>query len=242
MKGHNKEPNHDQKVSRFLPRPGMNVVCALHIDEEAKIIDARSAMIYDCGNDMIIISQTNPVIESDMIGKKIEISYLCKDSAREGLVGVIEKIIDDYQLNSSKKVQAIILREFSKIKGYNLRFAHRVVPTKDSNVGLCTYFGDELDIVDISVLGIRFAAKREAEYKRGQEINLQLRVDDKYYDIILRIIRKETDKMIDGREVNFFGAKFININEHLRDRLFKIIRETERKRAFSHKFKRYPTE
>ncbi|MGA1869799.1 MAG: PilZ domain-containing protein [bacterium] len=234
-----KDKDHISDINEFLIRPGMNVVCALRIDEENGEIDTRTAMIYDSIKDEIIMSQTNPSLYPEWVGKRIEVTYLRDDYVRVGLSANIHKIIDDYQLSSSNTVQAIILNEFSHIKNYNLRFAHRVTPIKECHIYLFMPGGQNFDIMDISVSGVKFAVPKSIKFKRNEVIRLQIKVNNEFYNISVRIVRQETNKVYDEKDVTFIGAQFINITEHLGHRLFKIIREIERKTAFSHKFERY---
>ncbi|MGA1869798.1 MAG: PilZ domain-containing protein [bacterium] len=235
-----KENNVSYKGHSLLP--GMNIDCAMTIDSSRESIDVRKALIYASFTDELIISQTNPPVPSYWVGRKMEVTYLNKEgnTIRRGVSCKIKEIIKDYKLTSSKTAQAIALKDISGVKDYNFRFAYRVKPLKEYDINLFTMDGKKLDIIDISGLGVRFSHGKLSQYQLNQKIVLNLEVKSKSHKIDAKVIWKKPNQMINGEEVDYIGAQFINLDGILADKLFKIIREIERHIAFSQKFHQYP--
>ena len=216
-----------------LIRPGTKAECAVRVDEKTQEIDIRQAVIYDCLDDEIIISQTDPQLLPSFAGEKIAITYIDgKDNVRRGFSGKINKIINDYQLSSSQTVTAVVLTDFSDLKEYNIRLLYRVRPTEESDIRLSTSDDETLDIIDISASGVKFRHSQSWKFKIDQEIKLYLRLHGKPYEISGRVVRKDYSRLT--RKPEFVAVRFLDLSKHLEDELVRTVREIERHIRFEH--------
>lgn len=214
-----------------LIRPGTKVECAVKIDEVNEEIDVRQAVIYDSFEDEIIMSQTTPELLSPFAGKRIAVTYIeGKDNVRKGLSGKVNKIIKDYKLSSSQTVPAIVLTELSDLKEYNIRLLYRVRPPEESDIKLSTSDNEMLEIVDISVSGVKFCHSQSWKLKVNQEIKLCLKLHDEPHEVSARVVRKEEGQHT--RKVEYVAVQFLGLSKHSEDELAKTVREIERNIRF----------
>ncbi|MGA1824915.1 MAG: hypothetical protein ACMUIP_09635 [bacterium] len=229
-----REKNNSEYENHFL-FPGMNIDCAVAINTQNESIDVRKALIYESFTDELIISQTEPPVPSYWIGKEMDVTYLNKqkNNIRCGVSCKINEVMKDYKLSSFEAVQAISLKDISGLKEYNFRFAYRVKPLKNYDISLFTIDNEELEIINISGLGVKFKmCESRDDYKLNRKIKLILQVKSKSYELSAKVI---------WEKALFIGAQFWDLDGVLADKLFKIIREIERTIAFNNKFHQYRT-
>lgn len=214
-------------------RPGMNVDCAITIDENKDILDVRKATIYDASSSKIIISQTSPELLPSNVGNKIAVTYVdSSQDVRMGKSGVIISLIKDYHLSSSQIVNAAILTGFSGIKKFNLRFAYRLRPSDGFGIRLLLNGDTEVDIIDLSALGVRFRHEKLRDFSYGQKIHFHLSTKQKSYKLNAVVVRKNDCTESSNKIVEHVAVRFTDLNGRVEDELNMLIREIERKSVF----------
>ncbi len=218
-----------------LLRPGIRAECVISLDEQRNKVDVRNVMVYDSSAEELVISQTSPRLLPSIVGKRIAVTYVDHNvNVRYGVTGKVEKIIKNYRLSSSQTVAAVILTELSLLKEYNIRMSYRVRSSEDSPVILTTNYDEQLEIIDISASGVKFAHKKIREFKKDQVITLLLRLQIKTHEVKARVVRKEQGKGI--RDIEFVAVQFLNISKKLEDQLARKVREIERQNRYKQMF------
>jgi len=218
-------------------KPGMNVDCAIELDDRNESLEIRKGLVYDVTAKNIILSQTTPAMLSSTTGKRIAVTYIRKtDNTRIGVSAKVDKIIKHYKLSHDRTVPAVILSYSSQVRKYNLRFAFRVSPPKNYNIKLALANDDVVDIIDISASGVRFAHKRLGKFDIDQEITMTLSLNDKLYTIRGRVVRRDQDISITLKKIEYVAVQFLELEESVSDDLVRAVREIERKIAYKQLF------
>ena len=105
-----------------------------------------------------------------------------------------------------------------------MRFAYRIRPPE--NFGLTLYNSQlkQLEIVDISGLGVRFCHDLTDEYKVNQELKLHLRFDHVFYELKARVVRKEPGAGEKLNKFEYVAVQFLDLDYRTAEDLYKIIR------------------
>ena len=227
-----KEQILNESISSIL-RPGTHVECALRTGDEGRGIDVRDAVIYDTNDDGLVLSQTNPELSPEAIGKRIAVTSIRhKDNVRLGAFGKIHKIVNDFLITEKNVVSAVYINEFTQLKQFNLRWAYRVRPFKGQDINLFTTKKDKLEIIDFSSLGIKFSHEHVQPFTPDQEIRLLLQIPDKMFSLSGRIVRKEHGQGLIVKNAEFVAVKFQDLDKTVEDELARAVREIERHNRF----------
>lgn len=164
---------------------GMTVNIVVYVDMGKELIDVRNAMVYDVEGTKIILSQTNPPLTKNSLGKEITVTYLVRQKdgfCRMGFSGKVDEILNEYNLYSTKTVQAVSVARHSALTTYDLRMHYRVKPKSDSGISL--FLEDErASLIDISLGGARFCHTKKNPVEIGTIIQLVLMLDDNIFRV-----------------------------------------------------------
>jgi len=172
-------------------KPGMTAYIILEEDRTKSQISQMQTMVYDIRDRQLILSQTTPTITNAQLGKRFLVTFLEKSeiiNPRFGFIAKLERILNNYEIASSQLVPALLLERESRPEAHNLRTCYRINPSLDSGL-TASLQGVPVNIVDISIDGIRISSKREFSLHTGDIVKLTIDVDDKKFDAEGMVIR-----------------------------------------------------
>jgi len=218
--------------SDFL-RPGTAVECAISYDDPGRQTEVRKALIFDTGDNEIVVSQTSPPLVPSLTGKQMSVTYINKKEAKRlGLSGEVDKIVSDYPASDTQTVPAIILKNITAIKSLNLRYTYRVRPPAGYDISLSVGKDKNVQVIDLSASGIKFSHMQAHKIELDQKIFVHLHIRGKRYVLKVRVIRKEQGYKIGARQFEYVAARFTGCNKFLEDELAREVREIERYSIF----------
>jgi hypothetical protein len=212
-------------------RPGSSIDIVWEEDPRRTLRRLLPAVIYDVVGDRIVVSQTQPPQTRSHIGRTLTLTFLKRGERhilRYSFSALFIDIILEYRLVSTEKVIALVFEIRSKPEPTTFRLHFRVKPPADS--GLMLLLGEEkLNLLDISLIGVRFSHKRKPAFKTGEIIPLTIIVDRSRLDIdaqVLRAWQPAGTGAVAG--LQHVRAKFINIYKEFESLLGKWILMIER--------------
>ncbi|MBW1800702.1 MAG: PilZ domain-containing protein, partial [Deltaproteobacteria bacterium] len=134
-------------------------------------------------------------------------------------------------------VAAIVLSDLSEERRHNLRFAFRVRPPADFDLTMYNSHKEDIKVVDISAIGVRFSHDLVREYKVGQEIKMYLGYEQAFYELKAQVVRKETGIGEGRNEIEYVAVQFLDIDYRIEEELFKIVRRIEFQQTSNRLFK-----
>jgi hypothetical protein len=211
-------------------RPGLNIRVVTEVDLLKETIHVGSAVIYDMDGSTLTISQTDPPILKSMLGREIEITYLAREKnelVRFGFPARIKEFVDQYPLNPSQKVKALIVAKEERENPYNLPMFYRVEPTSKSRLAM-TVSGEPVNILDISLGGARLSFPKTFVLDPNSFHEASLHIDSTVYSVRIRIVRT-WDGSAEGfsQELRFAAIEFLHSDGNLGGILSRKIREIE---------------
>ncbi|MFB3926151.1 MAG: PilZ domain-containing protein [Syntrophales bacterium] len=217
-------------------KPGLSVDIVVNTDYVREITDVRRAVIYDMEKNKIIVSQTNPPFTRFYLNKGVTVTYFIRREGELTRVGYFGRLTDiiNYNLHSSKMVQAVVIELKSGREQYDLRMHFRVRPTSDSNLELRVR-GERVSIIDISIGGARFSHKRSGWMIGSNEIlKVLLIVDGEEFEIDTKVLRAWSPYTERRQEfLEYVSVQFLNIDRRLNyllgGKIFEIERELRSK-------------
>jgi hypothetical protein len=197
-------------------KPGMSVNLVTDVDIGKEITDIRNAIVYDIDGVNITLSQTNPPLTKHHIGKEITITYLNKHKdgiRRNGFSGKVLNILNDYNLYSSKSVQAIVIIREGAFRTCDLRMHYRVKPISGSGINL--FVEDEkANLIDISIGGVRFCHSKKHSIAPGTIIEITITLDGQKFSLEARCINiwhsSEYEKQ---KDLEYVSVQFLNVDK-----------------------------
>jgi hypothetical protein len=213
-------------------RPGSSVDIVWDDDPGRTSTRLLPSMVYDVDNDRMIVSQTTPPLTRSHLGMTLALTFLKREQRHIQRYGFSARFIDilpEYRLVSTEKVIALVFEIRSKPEVANLRWHFRVKPPSDS--GLMLLSGEErMNVIDISLSGIRFSHKRKPLFKAGEIIPLALIVDRNRLEIDAQVLTAWQPAGIGSTAgLQHVRAKFLNIFKEFEYLLGKQIFMIERR-------------
>jgi len=212
-------------------RPGLNINIIVSIDHMREIVDVKNSMVHDVKGQQMIVAQTDPPISRMKLGKEMFITFLEKEqgsSARYGFIAKIVDIIKDYELKSSKKVQAIIMKRLGEAEQYNLRMFYRLEPPSDCGIEI-SMEGKKVNLLDISIGGAKFSHEKIHPFKPNETVKMTIDVAGKRQDVeamVLRVWEPESEKI--RKSIALASVQFLDLEAQLKNALARKIRDIER--------------
>ena len=212
-------------------RPGLNVNIIINIDHMRETVDVGNSIIHEVAGDRMIVAQTDPPISRTHMGKELFVTFLEKSGAhprRFGFPAIVLEFIKDFELASSLKVQALLLKRAGDFEEYNLRMFYRLEPP--GNCGIEIRLGDKsVSIMDISIGGAKFSHEKIYPFKINENVKLTLSIEEAPYTVeakVLRVWEPENERI--RKTVALASVQFIDMEAHLKNILARKIRDVER--------------
>ncbi len=216
-----------------------NLDLIIRINQDFNKIDMRSVVVYSASEEdnEIIVSQTKPPINKDIIGHEIEASFVVdlknnKEPERFFFPAII-KSIGLFTLTRSRFVEAIFLRPVhKKIYRRSLRLHPRIECKKDYPIYVEIIPGnDRFSVIDISEGGLCFSCYKDMlnsiRFSPHKDINMIVHSPDDYILVAGEVVRRFEKE--DMPNMYFVGVKFnhfMDENHHnMLNKLVKKLRE-----------------
>ncbi len=212
-------------------KPGMNINIIVSIDHMRELVDVKNSMIHDVEGKRIIVAQTDPPISRTNIEKEMFVTFLEKGQKGPSRYGFYARIIDfikDYELKSSKKVQAIIMKQTGEIEQYNLRMFYRLEPPSDCGIEI-SMEGRRVNLIDISIGGAKFSHEKIHPFQPNETVKMMIEVGGNKTGIeavVLRVWEPENEKI--RKTIAFASVQFLDVDAQLKNTLARKIRDIER--------------
>jgi len=215
--------------------PELNVKLVVETDKKRERINARNSLVYAVDGETLILAQTEPSITSSLLNKEIMVTYLLHKNgkySRYGFSALVTELIDQYELVPDQYVRAIVLRKRSEPKPYEIRMCYRVGPSSKSGLD-ASILGTKVNIVDISLGGIKFSYDKSLGLDTDKVIEMHLTIAGAVYAVQARIVRTwRTERERLKSELRFAGAEFLNVSGKVEQELSRKILDIERESLF----------
>jgi hypothetical protein len=210
--------------------PGSSVAIVIDFDWLKETIDLRRATVYDLDDQRIVVSQTSPPIATFDIGKKVKVTYLVREKdgpARYSFTGRLAEIVKGYQLSRSEAEEAVVIVPEGSDESFNLRSFYRLKPPSDSGMALLLN-EEKVNIVDISIGGVKFTHRRDHPVKQKEILKLILQIDEHAFAVDAQVMRILPVRGRMEKTLKSVAVQFLNLDMNMTDLLFKKIRDIER--------------
>ena len=212
-------------------KPGTNLNIIVNIDHMREIVDVKNSVLHDISGRTLVIAQTDPPISRMHTGKELYLTFLEKrkgETKRYGFTVKVIEFIKEYELSTTLKVQAVVLKRVSEPEEYNLRMFFRLEPP--GNCGIEMYIeGKKLNILDISIGGAKLSHDRIYPFQVNETATMTIEMDGDKQAVeamVLRVWQPEDEKM--KKSLAFLSVQFIDLDAQFRNNLARKIRDIER--------------
>jgi len=211
--------------------PGSNVELVLEMDVLKEKIDVRRAIVHDVEGDRYILSQTSPPVRLSDVGKDARVTRLIRNGDqlhRRGFSGMLEEILRDYPLTSSRTVQALVIRRTSGFETYNLRMHYRVRPGSEWSTRI-EVDRQAVHLIDISIGGALFSHGIERPFEHNRTVEVTYTGSDGTRHAIPAVVRRvwtPQGARCDG--IEFVAVRFTHLEKELERELAREIMELQR--------------
>ena len=211
-------------------RPGTNLKVIVETDIIRETSDVRSSVVYDVHDRGIIIAQLDPPISQSSLNRTLAVTYLVREeneAVRYGFEAKVTEIVKDYPLSSSARVRALLLTVDQKVRKYNLRMHFRVEPLSTSDLGLSIY-GKKVNIIDISVGGVKISHVRARKFEIHETIRLVLTTGGKDHELFGKVLRIWEHDHFERNPLQFVSIQFVFSDANVRSLLGRIVTDLQR--------------
>ena len=210
----------------------------IRIDKELSKMDIRPVDIYSISedNNEIVVSQTNPPLNRDMVGKELEASFVASITKakleRFFFLAGIEKI-GLFGVSRNKIVEAIFLRPIDrKIYKRSLRIYPRINCEQDPVYISIIPGGDRFKVIDISEGGLCFKCEKNLansiRFIPQRKLDIAVEFSDMIIPVRAQIIRRfEQENKGDDM---FIGIKFLEFPNNEEKELSSMIKKLREKK------------
>lgn len=191
--------------------PGMIVDVIFEGSETNIHVPGLKAVIHAAKDRRIILSQTEPPIDTALKGKQFLITFLEKSYQRTNRYGFRAKLIEilaNYEIVPGLPVPVLVMERESNSEIFDMRTAFRIKATRKD--GLSVFFqGKETNIVNISI-GSLCISEREVFLLKPQEtVTVTISIDDKKFDVESMVIRTWSSHLTGGIQ-HFASLQFLS--------------------------------
>jgi hypothetical protein len=216
-------------------RPGLNINIIVNIDHMRETVDVGNSIIHEMAGDRMIVAQTDPPISRTHLGKELFVTFLDRSDGqprRFGFPAIVVEFIKEFELSSSLKVQALVLKKAGAFEEYNLRMFYRLEPPTDCGIRI-SVDGKGVNLIDISIGGAKFSHEKVFPFEIGAPVKLSLYVDDVPYTVeakVLRVWQPDNERI--RKTVALASVQFTDMEAHLKNVLARKIRDIEREMRY----------
>jgi hypothetical protein len=221
---------------KLIPKmPELKIGTSVNIVFENEIDKSNAhymkALVYDYEGDKITISQTSPALNRNFLNRRIMVSFLANVERRVLRFGFTARLIDlitNYQIASSKNVEALVLKQFDEPEQVDFRMHFRVKPPSQSAVNL--FFQEEkVNLVDISIGGAKFTYPKTDLLRPADKIKFKLIIGPTIFDLNARVCNVSIpDGFSANKKIEYVSVEFEHNNRQMEATLSRAIIDIER--------------
>ena len=189
------------------------------------------AVIYDCDDKFLIISQTTPALSAQFVGRRLWMTFLVRRENRVlrlGFPAKLVNLISDYEIASGSKVDALHCRKTGDPEPTDFRMYFRVKPP--SNADVCLFIEEQkVSLFDISIGGAKFTYPRRYLFRSGDKLQFKLVIGREMFtvDAVIHSVRKIDDSQA-NRTLQYVSVEFRHHDQAMQTSLGKAIMNIER--------------
>ena len=204
----------------------------LHSSKEMSKMDVRLVTVYAVSedNNEVIISQTKPPLNKDMVGKELEASFVAsikKDKLERFFFLAKIKKIGLFSLSRNKLAEAVFLMPVKKeIYKRSLRVYSRINCEKDSVYVRVIRGGDRFQVIDISEGGLCFKCEKDMVNSIRFILHKELNMVIEFSEDVRIMARAEIMRRFeedDNPNTLFIGVKFTGFPKGEEKQLVRIV-------------------
>ena len=101
-------------------------------------VDVGNSTVHEMVGERMIVAQTDPPISRTHLGKELFVTFIDRSAGqprRFGFPAIVVEFLKEFELSSSLKVQALVLRRAGGFEEYNLRMFYRLEPPRTAASG-----------------------------------------------------------------------------------------------------------
>jgi hypothetical protein len=189
------------------------------------------ALVYDYESSKIIISQTSPALNRHFLNRRIMVTFLAKKDRRVLRFGFSARLMDlitNYEIASSKNVEALILKQYEKPELVDFRMYFRVKPPSSSNINLFSQ-EEKVNLIDISLGGAKFTYPKSYAVLHGDTVKIKLVIDSTEFELKARVRNiVPSHEFSANKNLQYVGVEFEHDNRQLGAALGRAIIGIER--------------
>jgi len=189
------------------------------------------AVIYECEDNYVVISQTSPALSSQFIGRRLLLTFLVSRQnrvLRMGFPAKLVNVIPNYEMSSGNTVDALRCQKTGEPEPTDFRMYFRVKPPSDTDV--CLFIEEQrVNLLDISIGGAKFTCPRKYFFQAGDKTKFKLVIDREMFsvDAVVRSVRN-ADTGMPGRNMHYVSVEFRAQDRAIQASLGKAIMNIER--------------
>lgn len=151
------------------------------------------AVVYDCDQNIITLSQTTPSLTTRFLNRRILITFLMNIQNRVLRFGFPAQLIDligDYTMSTGHTVEALLAKKTGDPEPTDFRMYFRVKPP--SNTDLCLFMEEQkVNLLDISIGGAKFIYPKRYFFRAGDSMTFKLIIGNASFnvDAVVRTVR-----------------------------------------------------
>ena len=189
------------------------------------------AVVYDCHNDRIIISQTSPALNKHFLNRKVLVTFLLRIEnriLRFGFAGLLSDLISDYAMSSEKTTEALLIKKLHPPEPTDFRLYFRVTPPSGTDLSL--YLEEKkVSLLDISLGGAKFMYPKSHIFQPGETVKFKLLIAETVFnvDAVVRNVRVPFSSKTPG-SVQHVSVEFDHNDKGMESSLGRAIMDIER--------------
>lgn len=189
------------------------------------------AVVYDCGNKFITISQTSPALTTHFLNRRVLTTFLAHTKnrlLRFGFTGQLYDLITDYTMSSGKTAEALRIKKLNEPAPVDFRMYFRVTPPSETELRL--FLEEErVSLLDISIGGAKFTYPKKYFFLPGDSVKFKLLIGNAVFDIdaSVRSVR-QPDIFVNNRSIQYVSVEFRIDDKKIETSLGQAILNIER--------------
>lgn len=218
-----------------MKKPELKIGSKVDLIFENEIMKSNAhymkASVYDYEDNKFTISQTSPALNRNFLSRRIMVTFLVKIEGRLLRFGFPAKLIDlitDYEIESNKKVEALVIEQFDESEPLDFRMYFRVKPRSQSDISLVLK-EERVNLIDISLGGAKFTCLKDFVIHNNNQVKFKLLIGRTVFnlDAVVCDTGSPSDILM-NKNLQYVSVKFNHSNKQLEASLGRAIIEMER--------------
>ena len=189
------------------------------------------AVVYDCEDDLITISQTSPALSRLFLNRRVLVTFLVNIERRILRFGLPARLVDliaAYQIASGKDVEALLLRKDAEPESVDFRMYFRVRLPSQSELSLFLQ-EEKVNLMDISIGGAKFTYPKRYIFRPAELIKCALIIGGTIFNVNAKVRSVWNPvEAAANKNLQYVTVEFSHDNKKLENSLSKAILDIER--------------